>query len=308
MATWKDGPEYAPVERPFGFAQPDAAPLPHGAPPPPLPASPNGTPPQDMQEPTNAIPLAKLEPAQEESRDPKIPFAVAQTVANSALVQAPEPSEVQAPDPSAWGAVRRAPSFPPPDQMPPVNPQMPGTPWPAQQSQPSGQAMQHGLPQQAAGVPPQNHGSYPAMPGQTAGGFSAQQPPINQYPPGARPQRAAKKSRDQMLIVAMGSFGLGIFLLPISFVLLMTGITMLHFTFLMEYPKLMNTARGFFGLAFGTWLIKLFSPELWSEIVFALTEVTDATFVYQLLCVMCCLGSLIICGIGLRVEGQQSPR
>ncbi len=315
MATWQDGPEYAPVERPYGFAEPDADPLPESMPPPPLPASPNGGPPCGMQEPQNSLPLAKLEPAQREIRDPKVPFAVAESVMNSALVQPPEQSDLKSPEPSAWGAVHRAPNFPPPGQMPPQAPgnqlhQAPLQPGPMQRAQtwPPAPGGQQTTPHARPTPSGPGHGTYQRRPGPNPSGANYPQPPISQYPPGQGQLRTSDTGQNKTLIVAMGAFGLGILLIPLSFTLLLIGAATLHASSLVRHPKLINTVRGFFGLALGTWLMTSLLPEAWAEIVFALTRLTDAELAHQILCVMCCVGCLLLSAIGMRQEKQSTRR
>lgn len=94
MATWEDGPEFAPVERPDGFATPRVEPL-EAPPQPPHPS--DGAPPQrpGFAGPTEpAPPLASIVPAVENPRDPTQAFDVA-TMTMTAE--------------SAWGAVHSAP-------------------------------------------------------------------------------------------------------------------------------------------------------------------------------------------------------
>jgi hypothetical protein len=94
MATWEDGPEYAPIERPFDFQNPDAPPLKIAAPYPQMAAwAPKNRPVFDSPEKPVA-PLSTLLPAREEPRDPQQPFAVVSSAMTSD---------------SAWGAVHWAP-------------------------------------------------------------------------------------------------------------------------------------------------------------------------------------------------------
>lgn len=76
MATWEDGPEYAPLERPDDFTVPDASPL---VDPPPV-AGPPAAPvvrPQFGDPETPVAPLSALVPrATEEHRDPQTPYRV----------------------------------------------------------------------------------------------------------------------------------------------------------------------------------------------------------------------------------------
>jgi len=95
MATWEDGPEYAPIERPADFQTPDARPL-DAAPPYTQVAAwaPKSRPVFDNPSAPVAS-LSSLVPIQrEEPRDPQKPFAVATSTMTSD---------------SAWGAVHWAP-------------------------------------------------------------------------------------------------------------------------------------------------------------------------------------------------------
>src|SRR4051812_3975505 len=90
MATWEDGPEYAPLERPADFAPAAAAPLPVAPPVPQMAAlAPKDRPVFD-QPPVPLAPLGALVPPPEETRDPQQPFAVVSSAMTSD---------------SAWGAV-----------------------------------------------------------------------------------------------------------------------------------------------------------------------------------------------------------
>ena len=90
MATWEDGPEYAPIERPTDFADAGAAPL--SLAPPVIQMAAQA--PKDrplFDQPTAPVaPLETLVPAPAETRDPQVPFAVASS---------PMTSD------SAWGAL-----------------------------------------------------------------------------------------------------------------------------------------------------------------------------------------------------------
>jgi hypothetical protein len=93
VATWEDGPEYAPIERPSDFQNPDAPPLKRAAPHAQMAAwAPKSRPVFDSpQKPVAA--LSALLPAREEPRDPEQPFDVVSTTMTSD---------------SAWGAVHWA--------------------------------------------------------------------------------------------------------------------------------------------------------------------------------------------------------
>jgi hypothetical protein len=93
MATWEDGPEYAPIERPSDFRDPDAAPLNVAPPYAQLAAwAPKNRPIFDSPEKAVA-PLSTLLPTREEPRDPQQPFAVVSSTMTTE---------------SAWGAAHWA--------------------------------------------------------------------------------------------------------------------------------------------------------------------------------------------------------
>ena len=90
MATWEDGPEYAPIARPSEFAEPTASPLSMAVPVPQMAAlAPKDRPAFD-QPAVPVAPLATLIPPPADQRDPQQPFDVAATTMTSD---------------SAWGAV-----------------------------------------------------------------------------------------------------------------------------------------------------------------------------------------------------------
>ena len=84
MATWEDGPEYAPIERPADFQTPDARPLDTAPPYTQVAAwAPKSRPVFDNPSAPVAS-LSSLVPIQrEEPRDPQKPFAVATTTMTS---------------------------------------------------------------------------------------------------------------------------------------------------------------------------------------------------------------------------------
>ena len=93
MATWEDGPEYAPIERPSDFQNPDARPLDVAPPYAQVAAwAPKNRPVFDSPE-GQWRPCPRLTPAREEPRDPQEPFAVVSSTMTSD---------------SAWGAVHWA--------------------------------------------------------------------------------------------------------------------------------------------------------------------------------------------------------
>ena len=76
MASWEDGPEYAPLTRPDEFAQPVVAPL-ESAPPVPQPAAGAPTERPAFSEPAAPVaPLETLVPLRADRRDPQQAFAV----------------------------------------------------------------------------------------------------------------------------------------------------------------------------------------------------------------------------------------
>ena len=94
MATWEDGPEYAPVERPAEFTRPAVAPLSVAPPAEQMAAlAPKERPAFD--DPSAPVaPLETLLPDVEETRDPQLPFAVVSSTMTSD---------------SAWGALHWGP-------------------------------------------------------------------------------------------------------------------------------------------------------------------------------------------------------
>lgn len=125
MATWEDGPEYAPAERPSTFDAPTAASLaeaPGGR----TPSAGPGAAPTGFTEPEHVEPLERYDPDPGPQRDPEEPY----TLARSTLTQVD--SEWGR---TAWGTVHdyhvaplpAAPSLPPdphwgPPSGPPVAP------------------------------------------------------------------------------------------------------------------------------------------------------------------------------------------
>lgn len=145
MATWEDGPEYAPLERPAEFSSPAADPLDEG--PAPVPAAPQ--PPVDRPAFTGpaapVAPLAALVPVPADLRDPQLPFAVVSSNLTSG---------------SAWGSAHQA---------PPAAPPFPAAPFPAAPALPTAPAFPS-----APGFPPPQGQSYPPVQGY---------PPAAAWPP-----------------------------------------------------------------------------------------------------------------------------
>lgn len=149
MADWTDGAQYAPVERPEGFATPRAAAL-TVEPAPPSPA--DGKPteqPQGFQEP-EAVPLDSLVPRAEEVRDPRVPF--------DTLVAAD----------SAWGAVHAGGGWNPRMPLGPTTQPAPGAPTFPPPT---------GVPDQAPAAFPQ-----PGLPGSAVAPTTAQVTPVQTTP------------------------------------------------------------------------------------------------------------------------------
>jgi hypothetical protein len=94
MATWEDGPEYAPIARPDGFEQPTIPPLEVAQPVQQMAALAPKERPQFSDPPVPVAPLATLVPPVETPRDPALPFEVVSSAMTSD---------------SAWGAAHWSP-------------------------------------------------------------------------------------------------------------------------------------------------------------------------------------------------------
>jgi hypothetical protein len=150
MATWEDGPEYAPLVRPDAFNEPTTSPLSVA----PAVEQPAAAAPKERpafaDPPGPVAPLEHLVPPVEAPRDPAVPFDVVTTALTSAD--------------SAWGAAHWARQSSPAGGPWPASPSDPaGGPWPAL---PSGQdASPWPVPTEplipAAGPPPTANG-FPA--------------------------------------------------------------------------------------------------------------------------------------------------
>lgn len=140
MATWQDGPEYAPAERPAAFVVPAAAPLtapvPEVATTPSAPALPAGEPsfaPTEEAQPE----LAALVPSGAPGRNPKIPFEVSAAAvtagswasgpATGATVRSPT-QPFTAPGPPLTGYLPAQPAVQPNAQVNPAPFPAPNTP------------------------------------------------------------------------------------------------------------------------------------------------------------------------------------
>mgnify|MGYP000604351386 CR=1 FL=1 len=94
VASWEDGPEYAPLQRPSAFSAPAASPL---STPDPTPAPPTApaTPPATYEVPHEGVrPLRELVPAEGPRRNPQEPFSVVTSVMTS----------METTSGSAWGS------------------------------------------------------------------------------------------------------------------------------------------------------------------------------------------------------------
>lgn len=159
MATWEDGPEYAPVERPADFAAAATAPLSTAPPVVQMAAHAPKQRPGFDQPPAPVAPLETLVPTPGDRRDPAQPFAVVAATMTSD---------------SAWGAVHwdrpagpvgtptgstlpiGAPPFPGPVALPPPSAPLPNRP------PPDGSFPAPGTP---AWFGPGPYGEQPAPPG-----------------------------------------------------------------------------------------------------------------------------------------------
>lgn len=196
MATWEDGPEYAPLERPDAFDAPsvitaDLAPLP------PTPVEP----PAPLVRPVFADPqqpvprLADLVPAPPAPRDPNEPFDVV-----ASLMTAESSAWASA----HWSQPPAAPQFPPPPSAQPGQPYPPGYP-PTE-------------PYPAANAP----FPAPGTPQWFVPGPGSQQPPVRPVAPTARTVLAAVTPG---VLISLAIGGLIWMLAPVTVVLayLLTG-------------------------------------------------------------------------------------
>jgi hypothetical protein len=122
VATWEDGPEYAPVDWPTGFVAPAIPPLSEALPSQDPSAGAPVEPPARYDAPHDPVPpLAALVPAAGPTRDPNEPFQVASAVVTDGsawgsvhsvqAIAAPAPITTWTPDQAV------APAYPPPAPM-----------------------------------------------------------------------------------------------------------------------------------------------------------------------------------------------
>ncbi|GEM_PF-6449823 len=189
MADWTDGSQYAPVERPQGFATPRTEPLPSAEAETKLAAGRPPLAPTGFEDPEKEVPLVDLAPATGPERDPRQPFETVGTgdsawgSAHAATWNPRMPlsqSADQAPqDPTQdQDALLGAPAFPPP-AGPPVVP-APGAQWPQQAPAPGQYPTQSAS--NASPLPPGQQ-QFPTPQGPTAQGPVAQGPMPQQLPP-----------------------------------------------------------------------------------------------------------------------------
>lgn len=130
MASWEDGAEYAPIERPFGFATPRVAPLEDPQPEPnPSLGAPVKTPTTFTSPVQHQPPLESLVPTTQAPRDPHQPFQTHSSSTPTGSTWSPDqPIQVQTGSllGSAWGSARMPATTatlpPPPPGSVPVNP------------------------------------------------------------------------------------------------------------------------------------------------------------------------------------------
>jgi hypothetical protein len=122
VATWEDGPEYAPVDWPTAFVAPETVPLSTAMPELDPSAGAPAAPPERYEQPKERVPaLADLVPAPAETRDPGEPFHVTSAVmtASSAWGSAHSTQAVAVPLPQpAWTPEQAvASAYPPPQPV-----------------------------------------------------------------------------------------------------------------------------------------------------------------------------------------------
>lgn len=105
MATWEDGPEYAPLEHPDGFSTPDVAPLEDAAPQGSLRTDAPTAQPSFQPSADPGPPLAGLAPQRTDDRDPTQPFDVVESAvtADTSAWSGAHSSSITQP-PGGWGA------------------------------------------------------------------------------------------------------------------------------------------------------------------------------------------------------------
>lgn len=177
VATWEDGPEYAPAERPADFSMPPAAPL-EDVPPEPLLLATAPAERPAFDGPAAPVPdLAQLEPGVPDERDPAVPFSVVSSTLTSMD--------------SAWGAAHwSAPAEPVAGWSPAAPASFPALPGPV----PSGPTLP---------VP------VPSSPSESVNGFPPPGTPAWFGPgPAPLPQQPAPVAYDLKAVLAAATPGL----------------------------------------------------------------------------------------------------
>lgn len=103
MATWTDGPEYAPLARPEAFVEPDVAPLsaePDAAAP---PVTLDARPVPEFAPAEHGVPLDRLAPSAAAPRDPREPFEVVSTPMTAWQPPVPDDATAHATIPPSGG-------------------------------------------------------------------------------------------------------------------------------------------------------------------------------------------------------------
>lgn len=218
MATWTDGAAYAPIERPDGFATPEAEPL-QAAPPQRAQTPGPMAPPRDFAPQGNVVPLAAIRTEAVAQRDPDQPFDVA-----SSLLTA-EPLRTGDRDPHQPFVSSGAPSDLPPPSGAPLALSAAG-------------AMLHGA-QSVPPITPNSAGASPAPPPQTgsetpppaSGGFSYPPPTPSSLSQPSAPHAGFIPARSQQIdtsnaqiqTLASVAFGIGFLVWGASPFLLLVG-------------------------------------------------------------------------------------
>lgn len=218
MATWKDGPEYAPTHRPDGFATPEVEPL--DAAPPAEPITPGAIPPPSQFQDVQVPPLTQVGHDAAPSRSPQQPFDVASASLTSAATLPDGNRDPRAPfNVAASSMTAQAPSQlpPPPPDAKPLS-QGPTPPAPTQPPPPAS-AVRHGQPPAQRPQPPTQHAQPPA-PQQTYQPARQWQPETGQWQPPNQLQKPPDAARPLVhLVTGMAFVGM---LLPSAAPILLT--------------------------------------------------------------------------------------
>ena len=195
MATWEDGPEYAPIERPTEFADAGAAPLSLAPPVVQMAAQAPKERPFFDQPPAAVAPLETLVPTPAETRNPEEPFAVVSAAMTSD---------------SAWGAVHWGqPTAPPGGLSGPAAIPTTSDPW-SRFAGPDGNGTV--VPAQTP-PPPDNHFPAPGTPAWFGPGPYGERP----APPGRVSPRAVWEAAMPGLCICLAVGGLVYVLAPILY-------------------------------------------------------------------------------------------